>query len=39
MHLCLGGKDMIKSVAGMYFSPSGEAAKLTKKISKVIKII
>ncbi len=28
---------MIKSVAGMYFSPSGEAAKLTKKISKVIK--
>lgn len=27
---------MIKSVAGLYFSPSGEAAKVTKKISKVI---
>ncbi len=28
---------MIKSVAGIYFSPSGEAAKITKKISKVIR--
>lgn len=27
---------MIKSVAGLYFSPSGEAAKITKKISRVV---
>lgn len=37
MHIYSGGIGMIKSVAGVYFSPSGEAAKITKKISKVIR--